>query len=86
MEFFLKMQGRQVLNLVEFGWGSSLKLNEIGRSTGELKHKQEWDKLDNEDSDANAQSLYNIFNGDTLDEFRRIVTCKWVKEPGIFSH
>ena len=86
MEFFLKMQGRQVLNLVEFGCGSSLKLNGIRRSTGELKPIQEWDKLDNEDSDVNAQSLYNILNGVSLDEFYRIATCKWVKEPKIFSH
>ena len=54
MEFFLKIQGRKVWNLVEFGWESSLKLNEIGRSIGELKPKQERDKLDNEGSDANA--------------------------------
>ena len=65
---------------MEYGWGSSLKLDVTGRSTGELKPKQEWDKLDNEGSEANARALFSIFNGASPHEFRRIGTCKRAKE------
>ena len=41
------------------------------RSTGELKPKQDWDKADNEGSEANARALFSsIFNEICLNEFR----------------
>lgn len=40
----------------------------------------EWDKFDNESSEANAKALYFIFNGVSLNEFKRIVTCKYTNE------
>ena len=52
--FFLKMQGERVWNSIEYGWGPPLILDAQGRSTGELKPKHEWDKVDNEGSEANA--------------------------------
>lgn len=36
--------------------------------------------MDNKCSEANAYALYNLFNGVSLDEFCRIVTCKCFKE------
>lgn len=67
--------------LVEFGCGPPLKLDGAQRSNiGELKPKQEWDKLDNENSEINVLALYNIYNGVNSSEFHRMATCKWVKE------
>ena len=70
---------------MEFGWGPSLKLDVSRRSTGELKPKQEWDKLDNEGSEANAWALYNIFNRVSLDKVCRVDTYKHAKRPGTSS-
>ena len=39
IEFFLRKQREQVQNMVRFNWGSSLKLDRIGRSIDELKSK-----------------------------------------------
>ena len=50
MMFSLKIQGKRVCNLVEYGWGPPLILDAQGRSKGELKPKHEWDKADNEGS------------------------------------
>ena len=51
-----------VWNLVEYGWGPALKLDVNKKSTSELKPKQEWDKLDNDGSEANAWAFFSIFN------------------------
>lgn len=51
-----------------------------GTSTGELKPKQEWDKLDNEGSKANVKVFICIFNGVCHDEFCRIANCTCAKE------
>ena len=56
------MQGEMVWNLVEYGWGPTLKLDVNRKSTSELKPKQEWDKLDNDGSEANAWAFFSIFN------------------------
>ena len=42
-------------------------LDAQGRSIGELKAKHEWDKADNEDSEANDKALFSIFNGVCVD-------------------
>ena len=59
-------------------------MSDTRRSTGEVKPKQEWDKLDNEGSEVNAWALYNIFNGlgsnEFSNEFCRITTCKCAKK------
>ena len=55
-------------------------LNVHGKSIGELRPKQEWDKYDNEGSEANARALFNIFNGVCLDQFRKIANFTRVKE------
>lgn len=78
MKFFIKILGKKVQNAV--GWEPPLKQYVIGRSIGELKPKQECDKLDNESSEENARALYNIFNRVSHLKFRRIVTCKCAKE------
>lgn len=44
-----------------------MKLDGIGK--GELKPKQEWDKVDNEGNEVNVQALFSIFNGVSLDKF-----------------
>ena len=49
------------------------------KSTGELKPKQELDKINNERSEANAQALFSIFN-EGPNEFCRITICKRAKE------
>ena len=56
--FFLKMQGKRVWNFVEYGQRPPLILDAQGRSTRELKPKNEWDKVDNEGSEANAKALF----------------------------
>ena len=62
INFFLKVQGEMVWNLVEYGWGPALKLDVNRKSTGELKPKQEWEKLDNDGSEANVWAFFSIFN------------------------
>ena len=47
MKYFLKIQGEQVWNSVEYGQRPLLRLDVNGKSTSELKPKQEWGKLDN---------------------------------------
>ena len=84
MMFFLKLQGDMVQNLVEYGWGPPLILNAQGRSTRELKPKNEWDKADNEGSEANARALFSIFNGVCLDEFHRQQIVNVQRKHGIF--
>ena len=51
-----------------------------GRFSGELKPKQEWDKIDNERSEDNAQAHFIIFNGVSPNKFHRISACKCAKE------
>ena len=63
---------------MEKGWEAPLKLDVTGRSTSELKPKQEWDKLDK--IETNTQTLFIIFNGVNPDEFNRIATCKRAKK------
>ena len=46
---------------MEKGWGAPLKLDMIGRSTSELKPKQEWDKLDK--IETNTQTLLSYSMG-----------------------
>lgn len=41
MKFFLKLPGEWVWNLMEYGWGPPLRLDVNGKSTRELKLKQE---------------------------------------------
>ena len=65
---------------MEYGWWPSLILDVHGRSTKELKPKWDWDKVDNEESEANARVLFSIFNGVYPDEFRRIENYTRAKE------
>ena len=74
------MQGERVWNSVESGWRTSLILDYEGRSTEELKPKHKWDKVDNEDSEANARVLFSIFNEVCPNEFHMMVNCKRSKE------
>ena len=75
------MQGKRVWNSIQYGWGPSLILDtHQGRLTRELKPKHEWDKVDNEGSEANARVLFNIVNGVSLNEFCKIANCKCEKE------
>ena len=78
--FFLKVQGEKVWNSVEYGCRLSLILNAQGGSTGELKPKYEWDKVNNEGCEANVRALFNVFNGVYLDKFYKIANCKHAKE------
>ena len=50
------------------------------RLIGELKPKHEWDRADNEGSEANARALFSNFNGVCLDEFHKIENCKHAKD------
>ena len=67
---------------MKFGWiwKGVFFLNAQGRSTRELKPKNEWDKADNEGSEANVRALFIIFNEVCQDEFRRMANCKHAKE------
>ena len=80
MMFFLKMKGEKVWNLVEYGWGPLLILDAQGRSTGELKSKNECDKINNEGSKANVRLLFSIFNGVCPNKLCMIANCKCAKE------
>ena len=60
--FFLIMQSERIWNSVEYGWGP-LILDAQGRSIGELKLENEWDKANDEGSEANIRVLFSIFNG-----------------------
>ena len=60
--FFLIMQSERIWNSVEYGWGP-LILDARGRSIGELKLENEWDKANDEGSEANIRVLFSIFNG-----------------------
>ena len=80
MMFFLKMQGKKIWNLVEYGQGPPLILDAKGRSTNELKPKNEWDKANNEGIEANVRALFSIFNGVYPNEFCKITNCKHTKE------
>ena len=71
---------QRVWDSVEYGWRSPLILDAQGRSTCELNPKHEWDKVNNEGSEANARALFSIFNGVCPDEFRRIENCKRTME------
>ena len=55
-------------------------LDAQGRSTGELKPKHEWDKVDNEGSEANVRALFSIFNGVCPYEFHKIANYKRAKK------
>ena len=55
-------------------------LDAKGRSIGEIKPKHEWDKVDNEGSEANGRVLLSIFNGVCLDKFYKIANCKRANE------
>ena len=79
-EVYFKMQGEQVWNSMEYGWGPSLILDFRGRSTGELKRKQDWDKANNEGSEVNAEALFSIFDGVCPNEFCRIANSPHAKE------
>ena len=59
--------------------GPPLWLDGVG-STRKLKPKQEWDKVDNEDSERNVKALYSTFYGVSPNEFHIITTCKLAKE------
>ena len=72
MEFFLKIHGERVWNTVEYGWLPLISIDTNSTSIGELKPKK---KLDDEGSEANAKSLYYIFNGVNSNESRKIATC-----------
>ena len=49
------MQGEQVWNAMEFGWGLPLKLDGARRFIGELnKSNKELHKIDNEGNEVNA--------------------------------
>ena len=61
-------------------YGAPLKLGLNGKSTSEFKSKQEWDKLNNEESKANAQALISIFNGVCPNKYRKIANCTYAKE------
>ena len=61
-----------------------LILDAQGRSIWEVKPKNEWDKVDNEGSEANDRVLFSILNGACPDEFRRIANCKCAKETWDF--
>ena len=61
--FSLEMQGERVWNSIEYGWGPTLILVAWGRSTRGLKSKHAWDKAENKSSEANARTLFSIFNG-----------------------
>ena len=78
--FFLKMQGERVWNSVEYGWGQPLILDAQGRSIGELKPKNEQDKVDSESSEANVRALFCILNKVCPDVFHRIANCKCENE------
>ena len=65
---------------MEYGWGPPLILYIHGRSTRELKPKQDWDKADNEGSDTNVRALTNIFNGVCPNEFHKITNYTRAKE------
>ena len=75
------MQGKRVWNSIEYGWRPPFILDAQGRSTGELKSKNEWDKVDNEGSEANTKALFSIFNRVCPNELCRIANCKRAKEP-----
>ena len=60
--------------------GTPLKLDINGNSTGELKPKNEWDRSKNEVSEANAKTIFSIFNGVSPDEFKRIANCTKAKD------
>ena len=60
--------------------GTPLKLDVIGRSTRELKPKQECDKIDNKGSEVNTRALFSIFNGVSPNKFHKIAICKCAKE------
>ena len=55
-------RGEIVWNSVEFGWKAPLKLDGTRTSTGELKPKQDCDKLDKGGNKDNAWGFYSIFN------------------------
>ena len=51
--------------------------NKINRR---LKTKNEWDKVDNEGSEADARALFSIFNSVCPNRFHKIANCKCAKE------
>lgn len=52
-----------------------LEIKKNGKSTNEIKSNQEWNKFDNETSEANAK----IFNYTSPDEFYWIAIHKYTK-------
>ena len=67
-------------NSVECGQGPPLILDAQGRSTRELKPKHEWNKDNNEGSEANVKALFSIFNGVCPNKFHGIANYKYAKE------
>ena len=65
---------------MEYRWRPPLRLDVNGKSIVEFKPKQEWDKLDNKGTEANARAFFSIFNGVCLNKFRRIANCTHAKE------
>ena len=47
-------------------------VNVHGKSTEELKPKQDWDKADDEMSEVNVRALFSIFNGVCPNKFHKI--------------
>lgn len=61
-----------------------MKLDGIGKLNGELKPKQEWDKVDNEGNEVNVQALFSMFNDVSPDKFHKITT--WKSEKVLIMH
>ena len=47
--------------MVEYGWLPLVLVDKNGSPSNELKPKQDWNRLDNEGSEANAKTLYYMY-------------------------
>ena len=74
------MQSERVWNSIKYIWGPLLILDAQGISIGELKPKHEWEKVNNEGTEANAKALFSIFNKVCPNGFHMIVNYKSAKE------
>ena len=84
MMFFLKMQGENVWNWVEYGWKPHLILDAQGISIGELKPKNEWDNINNEGSEANVIALLVFLTEFVLMSFIRLQITNRQRKHGIY--
>ncbi|MCI49079.1 gag-protease polyprotein [Trifolium medium] len=84
MTAFLKSIDNKTWKAVLKGWNHPVIVDKVGKSTLELKPKEDWSKED-ELALGNSKALNALFNGVDKHISRLIKNVLLIRKPGIFS-